>query len=163
MSRIDEIDARILQLLQERGRIKRNEVAEDVGLSLPSVSERMRKLEQRGVIDGYHAVVNARRVGFDILAFIRVMVDSSKHYDGFVERARKLSEVQEVHSITGDGSHILRVLIRNTSGLEQLLSTIQSWPGVHGTSTSIVLSSFKDTRTVPVSPIAISDVPGTTL
>lgn len=159
MSRIDEIDARILQLLQERGRIKRNEVAEDVGLSLPSVSERMRKLEQRGVIDGYHAVVNARRVGFDILAFIRVMVDSSKHYDGFVERACKLSEVQEVHSITGDGSHILRVLIRNTSGLEQLLSTIQSWPGVHGTSTSIVLSSFKDTRTVPVSPVAIAEAP----
>jgi Lrp/AsnC family leucine-responsive transcriptional regulator len=64
-----------------------------------------------------------------------------------------------VHSITGDGSHILRVLIRNTSGLEQLLSTIQSWPGVHGTSTSIVLSSYKDTRTVPVEPMALTDLP----
>ncbi|MDE2996823.1 MAG: Lrp/AsnC family transcriptional regulator [Bacteroidota bacterium] len=159
MGRIDQIDARILELLQERGRIKRNEIADDVGLSLPSVSERMRKLAQRGVIDGYHAVVNSRRVGFDILAFIRVMVDGSRHYDTFVERACQLEEVQEVHSITGDGSHILRVLIRNTSGLEQLLSTIQSWPGVHGTSTSIVLSSFKDTRTVPVAPIALPELP----
>jgi len=158
MGRIDEIDARILELLQERGRIKRNEIAEDVSLSVPSVSERMRKLEDRGVIDGFHAVVNPRRVGFDILAFIRVMVDGSRHYDGFVERACSLEEVQEVHSITGDGSHILRVLIRNTSGLEQILSTIQSWPGVHGTSTSIVLSSFKDTRAVPVEPMTLAEL-----
>ncbi len=157
MGRIDEIDARILELLQERGRIKRNEIAEDVSLSIPSVSERMRKLEERGVIDGYQAVVNPRRVGFDILAFIRVMVDGSRNYDGFVERACELDAVQEVHSVTGDGSHVLRVLIRNTSGLEQILSTIQSWPGVHGTSTSIVLSSFKDTRAVPVEPMTLSE------
>lgn len=159
MGRIDEIDARILELLQERGRIKRNEIAEDVSLSVPSVSERMRKLEERGVIDGYQAVVNSRRVGFDILAFIRVMVDGSRHYDSFVEKACQLDQVQEVHSITGDGSHILRVLIRNTSGLEQILSTIQSWPGVHGTSTSIVLSSFKDTRNVPVHPMTLAEPP----
>ncbi|MDA0685170.1 MAG: Lrp/AsnC family transcriptional regulator [Bacteroidetes bacterium] len=156
MGRIDDIDVRILELLQERGRIKRNEIAEEVSLSVPSVSERMKKLEERGIIEGYHAVVTPRRVGFDISAFIRVMVDSSKHYDSFVDRACKLSQVQEVHSITGDGSHILRVLIRNTSGLEKLLSTIQSWPGVHGTSTSIVLSSFKDTRTVPVEPMTLN-------
>ena len=157
MSRIDEIDVRILQLLQDRGRIKRNEIAEKVSLSVPSVSERMKKLEERGIIEGYKAIVNARRVGYDIAAFIRVMVDGSKHYSGFVEKARKLEEVQEVHSITGEGSHILRVLIRNTSGLEKLLSTIQGWPGVHGTSTSIVLSSYKDTRSVPVEPMMIDN------
>jgi len=153
MARIDEIDVRILQLLQERGRIKRNEIAEDVSLSVPSVSERMKKLEDRGVIDGYQAIVNPRRVGYDISAFIRVMVDGSRHYAGFVEKASKLDQVQEVHSITGEGSHILRILIKNTSGLEQLLSTIQGWPGVHGTSTSIVLSSYKDSRGVPVEPM----------
>lgn len=155
MNRIDDIDVRILQLLQERGRIKRNEIAEDVKLSVPSVSDRMKKLEERGVIEGYHAVVNSRRVGYDISAFIRVMVDGSKHYDTFVERASNLEQVQEVHSITGEGSHILRVLIRNTSGLEKLLSTIQAWPGVHGTSTSMVLSSYKDTRAVPVEPMIL--------
>ncbi len=157
MSRIDETDVRILQLLQDRGRIKRNEIAEEVSLSVPSVSDRMKKLEERGIIDGYKAIVSPRRVGYDIAAFIRVMVDSSKHYTGFVERASKLEEVQEVHSITGEGSHILRVIIRNTSGLEKLLSTIQGWPGVHGTSTSIVLSSYKDTRRVPVEPMLIDD------
>lgn len=150
MNRIDDTDVHILQLLQERGRIKRNEIAEEVGLSLPSISDRMKKLEERGVISGYHARVSARRVGYDISAFIRVMVDGSRHYDAFVERASKLEQVQEVHSITGEGSHILRVLVRNTSALERLLSTIQGWPGVHGTSTSIVLSSYKDTNLVPV-------------
>jgi len=159
MNRIDEIDVRMLQLLQERGRIKRNEIAEEVSLSVPSVSDRMKKLEERGVVTGYHAIVNPRRVGYDISAFIRVMVDGSKHYDTFVQRACKLEQVQEVHSITGDGSHILRVLIRNTSGLENLLSTIQSWPGVHGTSTSMVLTSYKDTRAVPVDPMPLEELP----
>ncbi len=155
MDRIDEIDVRILELLQERGRMKRNRIAEEVGLALPSVSDRMRKLEEGGVIKGYHAVVDARRLHLDITAYIRVMVDRSSHYAAFVDHAVSLDEVQEVHSVTGEGSHILRVQTKNTSSLERLLSRIQSWPGVHGTSTSIVLTSFKDTRTVHAEPMEL--------
>lgn len=153
MERIDEIDVRILQLLQQNGRMKRNAIAEDVGLSVPAVSERMRKLEERGVITGYCAIVDPKRVQFDITAFIRVMVDSSSHYDDFVGSVSELDEVLEVHSITGEGSHILKIRTRNTTSLERLLSAIQSWPGVHGTSTSIVLSTFKHTQTIPVEPV----------
>lgn len=160
MDRIDEIDVRILELLQEDGRIKRNQIAEAVGLSLPSVSDRMRKLEERGVIAGYHAVVDAKRLHYDITAFIRVMVDRSDNYAAFVQRARSLEEILEVHSITGEGSHILKVRTLNTTSLERLLSTIQSWPGVHGTSTSIVLSSFKESRTVPIRPVHLSQPDG---
>lgn len=152
MDRIDEIDAHILTLLQQQGRMKRNRIAEEVGLSVPSVSERMRKLEERGVITGYHAVVDAKRLHYDITVFVRVMVDGSHHYAEFVERATALDEVLEVHSITGEGSHILKARTRNTSSLERLLSQIQTWPGVRGTSTSIVLSTFKETRGVVVSP-----------
>ncbi len=148
MERIDEIDARILELLQEQGRMKRNRIAEEVGLSVPSISERMRKLEERGVITGYHAVVNPKRLHYDITVFVRVMVDGSDQYADFVERAMALDEVLEVHSITGEGSHILKARTRNTSSLEKLLSLIQTWPGVRGTSTSIVLSTFKETRHV---------------
>ena len=155
MERIDDTDVRILELLQENGRMKRNRIAEEVGLSVPAVSDRMRKLQERGVLTGYHALVDARRVGFDITAFIRVTVDGSDNYPEFVQKASELDEIQEVHSITGDGSHILRVLTQNTSTLERLLSQIQSWPGVHGTSTSIVLSSFKDSRTVPARPMIL--------
>ncbi len=155
MERIDNIDAKILELLQNLGRIKRSDIAEEVGLSLPSISDRMRKLEERGVITGYHAVVDPKRLHMDISAFIRVTVDRSSHFTDFVARATELDDVQEVHSITGDGSHILRVCTRNTTSLERLLSLIQAWPGVHGTSTSIVLTSFKDTRAIHVEPVEL--------
>ncbi len=155
MERIDNIDAKILELLQNLGRIKRSEIAEEVGLSLPSVSDRMRKLEERGVITGYHAVVDPKRLHLDITAFIRVTVDRSSHFLDFVARATELDDVQEVHSVTGEGSHILRVCTRNTISLERLLSLIQAWPGVHGSSTSIVLTSFKDTRAIHVEPVEL--------
>jgi Lrp/AsnC family leucine-responsive transcriptional regulator len=152
MDRIDEIDAKILHLLQTNGRMKRNRIAEEVGLSVPSVSDRMRKLEERGVLEGYFAVVRPQRIHIDIAAFVRVMVDGSQNYAGFVEQAMSVPDIQEVHSMTGGGSHILKIRTRNTASLERLLSTIQSWHGVHGTTTSIVLSTFKETRYVEVSP-----------
>jgi len=155
MDRIDETDARILELLQENGRMKRGDIAEEVGLSLPSVSERMRKLRERGVLMGYHAIVDPKSLHYDITAYIRVMLDQSSHYNEFVDKAMTLDSVQEVHSITGEGSHILRVLVKNTTALERLLSEIQSWPGLHGTSTSIVLSTFKDTRSVKIEATAL--------
>ncbi len=146
---LDPKDRQLLAILQEDGRLKRNELAERVGLSLPAVSERMRKLEARGIIQGYHAVVNHQALGFDLTAFIRVSVDGSSHYKDFVARAVELPEVQECHSITGDGSHLLKIRTLNTASLERLLSTLQGWPGVKRTDTSIVLSSFKETRSVP--------------
>jgi Lrp/AsnC family transcriptional regulator, leucine-responsive regulatory protein len=152
MDRIDEIDVKILSLLQAQGRMKRNRIAEEVGLSVPSVSERMRKLEERGVITGYFAVVSAKRLHIDITAFIRVRVENSDGYPEFVRRASDLPEVQEVHSITGEGSHILKIRTRNTTTLEQLLARLQSWPSVQGTSTSIVLSTYKETRSIDVAP-----------
>jgi Lrp/AsnC family leucine-responsive transcriptional regulator len=155
MERIDEIDVKILGLLQAHGRMKRNRIAEEVGLSVPSVSERMRKLEERGVITGYYAVLDPKRLHIDITAFIRVMVDGSNQYPDFVKQACDLDEVQEVHSITGEGSHILKVRTRDTTSLERLLSQLQSWPGVHGTTTSIVLSSFKETREIAPNPTTL--------
>ena len=121
-------------------------------MSLPSVSERMRKLEERDVITGYSAHLNHKRLHFDIAAFIRVRVDGSENYAGFVDNSSRLPEVLEVHSITGDGSHILKIRVRNTEALERLLFTIQRWTGVHGTLTSMVLSTFKETFELPVEP-----------
>jgi len=152
LDRIDEIDSQILELLQERGRIKRSQIAEEVGLSVPSVSDRIRKLEQREIISGYHTLVDPRKVGYDICAFIRVVVDGSAHYEAFVQNASDQPEIQEIHSITGNGSHLLRIVARDTRDLERLLSLIQTWPGVHGTSTSMVLSSYKDTRAIRIRP-----------
>ena len=104
------------------------------------------------MIESYHAVLDAKRLHIDITAFIRVMLDGSENYPAFVQQASELDEVLEVHSITGEGSHILKVRTRNTTTLERLLARIQSLPGVHGSTTSIVLSTFKETRFVPPVP-----------
>ena len=146
----DEIDLLILELLQENGRLRRGDLAEKIGLSIPAASERLRKLEERKVIVRYAAVVDAKKVGVDVTAFIAVQSDSSTQYKAFREKAAKHPEVLECHAVTGDGSHLLKIRTRNTDTLEKLLSQIQSWPGVIGTRTSVVLSSVKETTVVAV-------------
>ncbi|TNE73000.1 Lrp/AsnC family transcriptional regulator [bacterium] len=147
---LDEIDIKMLTKLQKDGRVQRNKLAEMVDLSVPSVSERMKKLEERQLIEGYYAVLNAKAFHLDITAFIFVEVDNSQNYKKFVDNAMALSEIQEVHSITGDGSHVLKIRTKNTVSLERLLSQIQSWDGVKKTRSNIVLSSFKETREIPL-------------
>ena len=83
---IDSIDVQILDILQKDGRIQRNRIAEKVGLTIPAVSERMRKLEKKGIIDGYHAKVNHSAIGKDVTSFVFVMTSPSKKYDEFIPK-----------------------------------------------------------------------------
>lgn len=147
---LDEIDVKILNHLQKDGRAQRNKLAEIVHLSVPSVSERMRKLEEKGLIKGYHAILDSREFHFDITAFVFVEVDGSDNYPKFVEKAIKEPEILECYSITGDGSHMLKIRTKNTEVFEKLLSKIQSWEGVHKTRSNVVLSNFKETRELPI-------------
>lgn len=154
---LDEIDAQLLNRLQQEGRASRTALAEAVGLSVPAVSERLRKLEERGVLTGHHATVDAKRVGFDITAFMRVDIRGSEHYPGFLDTVTALDAVLEVHSVTGEGSHMLKVRTETTTELERLLSRIQQIEGVRSTSSSIVLSTFKETRALPVEPVELAE------
>ncbi len=148
---LDEIDVKILDILQHQARTRRNDLAERIGLSLPSASERMRKLEEAGYIEGYYARLDPKKLGKDITAFIMVTVDSSKHYHSFVDHANAMDEILECHAITGDGSHLLKIRTENTSTLERLLAKIQSWTGVTGTRTHLVLSSSKEGTLIKLS------------
>ncbi len=147
---LDDIDIALMEVLQESGRTKRNELAETTGLSVPAASERMKKLEEAGFITGYKALVDPRKMGWDVTAFIVTTVDSSKHYNAFLEKVQKTDEVIECHAITGEGTHLLKVRARSTAELEKLLSKIQSWIGVVRTTTRVVLSSPKETTSVPI-------------
>ncbi|MCH7754762.1 Lrp/AsnC family transcriptional regulator [candidate division KSB1 bacterium] len=151
--KLDEIDLKILSTLQDNGRTKRNKLAEEVKLSIPSVSERLRKLEESGVILGYHSVLDARSVGLEVTAFIFLTTESSKFYAKIIERATEHEEILECHAITGDGSHILKIRTESTETLENLLSKIQAWPGVVNTRTDVVLSSPKETNVLPLSQL----------
>jgi Lrp/AsnC family leucine-responsive transcriptional regulator len=149
---LDSIDMKILEILQREGRKRRNDLAGAVGLSLPSVSDRLRKLEESGIISGYYAKLDAKKVGKDITAFIFVAVDSSKHYASFLEHTRELDDILECHAITGEGTHLLKVRTTNTASLEKLLAKIQAWPGVTRTQTDVVLSTAKETTRLRIEP-----------
>jgi Lrp/AsnC family transcriptional regulator, leucine-responsive regulatory protein len=145
---IDGLDIKILKILQEQGRTKRNEIAEAVGLSIPSVSERLHKLETRGILEGYYAKVNKKAFGYDIMAYIHVFMESSKHYKTLISKVEKIPQILECHSVLGEGSHLLKAIVKNTESLEKLLSEIQSWPGVTATKTTFVLSTIKETTAI---------------
>lgn len=147
---LDEIDIKILKHLQKDGRSQRNKLAEIVSLSVPSVSERMRKLEEKDLIKGYYAVLDSKRFNFDITAFVFVEVDGSDNYKKFVNQMEEEPEVLECHSITGDGSHVLKIRTENTESFEKLLSRFQALDGVHKTRSNVVLSSFKETMELPI-------------
>jgi Lrp/AsnC family transcriptional regulator, leucine-responsive regulatory protein len=147
---IDDIDLTILEILQKNGRTRRNDIAHTVGLSIPSVSERLKKLEENNIILGYHAVLNPQKLGKDITAFIKVSVDSSKHYTSFIDHMKLNDEILEAHAITGEGTHLLKVRTENTASLEKLLSKIQAWSGVVNTSTSLVLSTQKESTALKI-------------
>jgi Lrp/AsnC family transcriptional regulator, leucine-responsive regulatory protein len=147
---LDDIDATILEILQAHGRTKRNELAEKVGLSLPSVSDRLKKLEEHGIITGYTATIDHKKLGRDITAFIFVTVDSSKHYNAFIDHTRHMDDILECHAITGEGSHLLKIRTRNTESLEKLLAKIQAWNGVLSTRTNLVLSTAKESMSINV-------------
>lgn len=143
--KLDQIDIMLIEILQRRGRIKRGELAERAGLSIPTISERLHKLEEQEIIRGYHAILDSRKIGLGVTAFIFLTSESSTYYPEIIDHAFRKDEVLECHAITGEGSHILKVRVATTEALEKLLSEIQSWPGVKNTRTDVVLSSPKET------------------
>jgi Lrp/AsnC family transcriptional regulator, leucine-responsive regulatory protein len=157
--RIDKIDAHLLEMLQEHGRTSQHDLAQAVGLSAPAVGERLRKLEERGVIRNYTVLLDPRRVGRDVTAFVFVGINGSRYFEEFLAKAHECSEVLECHSVTGQGSHLLKIRTESTSSLESLLAEIQSWPGVQWTTTSIVLSTLKETTRVDLSSFRSPESP----
>jgi len=139
---------KILGELQKNAQIRKNELAEIIGLSLPSTIDRISKLESHGYIISYHAVLNHKKLKHDITCFIFVVSESSKYYKQFIEHCLATKDILECHAITGEGSHILKIRTENTSSLEKLLSKIQSWPGVKSTKTNLVLSSHKESTEI---------------
>jgi Lrp/AsnC family leucine-responsive transcriptional regulator len=147
---IDDIDLKILRIIQKDGRFKLNELAESVQLSIPSVSERLHKLESKGYIEGYYTKLNRKSFGNDILVFIHVIMDSSRHYKNLISKVEKIPEILECHAVLGEGSHMLKAVVKNTEALEKLLSEIQTWTGVVATKTTYVLSTVKETFEIKI-------------
>jgi Lrp/AsnC family leucine-responsive transcriptional regulator len=155
----DDIDIRILGLLQEDCRTPLARLGEQVGLSAPAVLERIKKLEVAGVITGYHAIVDGRRIGLDVTAFIGVITSDPDSIDHFERQVRALEDVLECHHVTGAYTFLLKVKTPSTSTLERLISQIRSIDGVARTETTVVLSTHTERVQLGLRPHA--DTPPT--
>jgi Lrp/AsnC family leucine-responsive transcriptional regulator len=153
---LDTIDRHILSLVQENCRLPLAKIGEQVGLSAPAVIERVKKLEDSGIITGYHAVLNARLLGMDIAAFIGVSIGHPKAIGGFEKAIDAFDGVLECHHVTGAHTLLLKVKTTNTSSLEDLIRRIRSIDGVVQTETMVVLSTHTEHLQMPLDDAAPS-------
>ena len=141
---LDEIDVQILALLQEHCKMPLAKIGQSVGLSAPAVIERIKKLEEGAVITGYSAMVDARKVGCDITAFIGVLTSHPRSIRDVEQQIEDRPEVLECHHVTGGYTLLLKVKTANTTTLEELISHLRSIEGVARTETMIVLSTHTE-------------------
>ena len=145
---IDEIDHQILSILQDKARIPNAEVARQVGMAPSAVLERIRKLEERGIIEGYEVRLNPQPFNQGLMAFVQVSVEHSSHTDLALALAC-VTGVQDVHQVAGDDGYLLKLRVADNAELGRILvEEIGALEGVHQTRTSIVLNTVKETRKI---------------
>lgn len=147
---LDPIDLHILDVVQDDCKLPLAKIGERVGLSAPSVIERIKRLEDQGVIVGYRAILDARKVGKDVTAFIGVIIGHPKLIGEFEGQIAALEGVLECHHVTGQHTLLLKVKTENTSTLEELIRSIRSIEGVDRTETMVVLSTHSERTGLPI-------------
>jgi Lrp/AsnC family transcriptional regulator, leucine-responsive regulatory protein len=148
---IDETDAIILELLQDNARISQADVARSVGLAPSAVLERIRKLEARGTIRGYAALLDPHVLDQRMLAFVAVQSEEAPGDDGVARALAQCPEVLELHHVAGDDCYLLKVRARDAEHIGQLLRhRFGRIPGVRATRTTIVLETVKETPRLPI-------------
>jgi Lrp/AsnC family transcriptional regulator, leucine-responsive regulatory protein len=148
---LDEIDSKVVQHLMAQGRMTWSELASLLELSAPAAADRVRRLEERQVIQGYGAIVNPAAVGCSLMALIAVTLEKPQHRSAFLQKVQDLAEIQECHHVTGDDDYWLKVRCQDTQDLERLISDeIKALPGILRTRTTIALSTVKETTVLPI-------------
>ncbi|MEH6789712.1 Lrp/AsnC family transcriptional regulator [Parasphingorhabdus sp.] len=150
---LDEIDLKILQRLQDDGRITNVELANSVGLTAPPCLRRMRALEDEGVINSYHAAINPAKMGYTITVFAMVSLKSQAEADlqAFEEHVQKLPEVRECYMLNGEIDFILKVVARDLQQFQSFLtSQLTAAPNVASVKTSLTIRSAKHLPGVPI-------------
>lgn len=146
---MDSIDSMLIDQLQEHGRESWARLGAAANLTGPAVAERVRRLEDDGVIRGYCALVNPEALGANLTAFVAVTLEGADHRAAFLARVEALGEVQECHHVTGDDDYLLKVRCRNTRDLDRLISRdLKGVRGVTRTRTTIALATAKETPRV---------------
>jgi Lrp/AsnC family leucine-responsive transcriptional regulator len=143
---LDRIDARIVELLQADGRRPYAELGAEVGISGPSAHERVKKLEARGVIAGYSAVVAPEALGYPVLAFTWLTQAPGTATHDLTAAFAGIPEIEECHHIAGEADYLLKVRARDTRHLEAVIRRLETTPDVFSTETDVVFSSAFERR-----------------
>lgn len=150
----DEIDLKILSILQDNSRISNAEIARKVGMANSGVFDRIRKLEERGLVRTYTAVLNPKEIGLGLLAFVFVRSEDLAGKIDTATRLAQLSNVQEVHHVAGEDCYLLKVRAADTESLGRILrEEIGCLGSVRSTRTTIVLETVKETCRLPLPTI----------
>lgn len=151
--KIDDIDKKILEILQSRAKITNAKLSEEIGLSPAPTLERVKKLEQMGIISSYHAKLNIEKIGLGVSTFVLATLNGHNraNIEGFIAEINKIPEVIECHHITGAGDFILKVIAKDIASYQKLmLEKVSDIKQVDNMQSMVVLSTFKDSKVIPV-------------
>ena len=144
---MEKIDRQILQLLSKDGRMSFTDLGKATGLSTSAVHQRVKRLESRGLIQGYGATVDHERLGLPLTAFISIKPFDPAADDDYPERLAEIEEIESCWSVAGDESYILKIRTATPADLEELLARIRTTANV-STRTTIVLSTAYENRPI---------------
>jgi Lrp/AsnC family transcriptional regulator, leucine-responsive regulatory protein len=148
---INPVDLKILDSLQQDARIANVELARQVKMAPSAVLERVRKLEERGLIQGYEARLNAKTLGLGLVAFVFVRTDERAGSDATSKALAAIPEIQEIHDVAGEDCFLVKVRALDTEALGRVLrDRIGAIPTIRSTRTTIVLQTLKETATIPL-------------
>jgi Lrp/AsnC family transcriptional regulator, leucine-responsive regulatory protein len=148
---IDDIDLRILDMLQRNGKLSQAKIAGAVGLTTPSVNERIKKMERHGMIRGFVALLDHEKMGFPLTAYVDIALEHPRYEKAFVDELEKLLGVQECHYLAGEYAYRLKVKAVSTAALADLLQhRLMTIKGVTRARTEISLSSKKESTLLPL-------------
>lgn len=141
--KMDVIDVKILEVLQDNSRVSISELSKKVNLSLSAVSERLKKLENSRVINKYTAILEPKLLGKDLSVVISIGLESTAQLENFMAFVQDEPEILECHYITGEYDYLLKVTTTNTQSLEKIMNRIKSFEGIKRTQTNVILSTTK--------------------
>ncbi|ADK15165.1 MULTISPECIES: Lrp/AsnC family transcriptional regulator [Clostridium] len=146
---MDAIDVNILKLLKENSRISASEISSKINLSIPAVSDRLKKLDASGVIEKYTIIISNKKMNKNITVIMFISLKNPNFTDKFVEFIQNENEIIECHYLTGDFDYALKIVTEDTETLEKILNEIKLIKGVLRTKTIVTLSTIKNNYSIP--------------
>lgn len=153
LSKLDPIDRQILEKLQANAKITNSQLAQEIGLSPAPTLERVRKLENAGIIKSYHATIDNEKLGLGVGIFIQISLNSHKknQIKSFVDKINQIPEVVECHHITGTADFLLKVLTKDIGSYQELiLEKLVDIEEIGNMQSMVILSTFKDSKVMPI-------------